>query len=340
MLFSAGMPNIFLTSSLALSILGSGACQQLGTSEQFAIVSGAIFTTTADGSRVNGNIYEAKEDVYLDGGPGMNAPPGAAGLPQGDYYFQVTSPSGQDLLSSDDISCRRFRVNAAGVIDLIYAGPSGCQHAAGTDQDHPELGAITVQLFPYDDTPNPGGEYKVWITPTGAYDPESDLFFGFSPSETKTDNFHVIVPPTLPRCGDGMVNAGEQCDDGNLLDNDGCSANCTTEEPQPRCGDGMVNAGEQCDDGNLLDDDGCSANCTTEVPQTRCGDGAVNAGEQCDDGNLLDNDGCSATCMLEKPPCCGDGKLDADEQCDDGNTNAGDGCSATCTHEVHYPHET
>ena len=48
-------------------------------------LSGAIFTTTVDGSIVNENVhYEAKEDVYLDGGPGPNAPVGAAGLPAGD----------------------------------------------------------------------------------------------------------------------------------------------------------------------------------------------------------------------------------------------------------------
>ena len=38
-------------------------------------LSGAIFTTTVDGSIVNENVrYEKKEDVYLDGGPGPNAP--------------------------------------------------------------------------------------------------------------------------------------------------------------------------------------------------------------------------------------------------------------------------
>ena len=42
-------------------------------------LSGAIFTTTVDGSIVNENVrYEVKEDVYLDGGPGPNAPPSAA----------------------------------------------------------------------------------------------------------------------------------------------------------------------------------------------------------------------------------------------------------------------
>ncbi|MDB4961148.1 MAG: hypothetical protein JWP01_1147 [Myxococcales bacterium] len=34
--------------------------------------------------------------------------------------------------------------------------------------DHASLGAITVQLFPYLDTPNNGGEYKVWMTPVGS----------------------------------------------------------------------------------------------------------------------------------------------------------------------------
>lgn len=35
-------------------------------------------------------------------------------------------------------------------------------------------------------------------------------------------------------CGDGILTPPEECDDGNMLDGDGCSANCTTEpEPEP-----------------------------------------------------------------------------------------------------------
>jgi cysteine-rich repeat protein len=298
--------------SLCVLVVGSSGCVGFGQTEQAAVVPGAIFTTTADGSRVNANIYAAKEDVYLDGGPGDNAPPGAAGLPEGDYFFQVTSPSGQTLLSTDDVLCRRIHVNGDGVIDLIYEGPSGCQHLAGTEQDHPDLGAITVQLFPYNDTPNPGGEYKVWITPVGEYDDSSSQFYGFSPSASKTDNFKVIAstpPPPEPYCGDGNVDTNEQCDDSNNVDGDGCSANCTIElppPPPPCCGDGHVDAGEQCDDGNTADGDGCSANCTIELPPP-------------------------------PPPCCGDGHVDSGEQCDDGNTSDGDGCSANCTTEVSCP---
>jgi len=194
---------------------------------------GAIFTTLVDGTRVNANIYEAKEDVYLDGGPGPNAPPTAAGLPEGDYYFQVTDPSGKDLLSTDHISCRRIHVNEFGVISIVYGGTNYVRqqgnwvavpftHNQGVDIDHPELGAITVQLFPYDNTPNKGGVYKAWVTRVEDYagdpnfvpsHPNDDVngedyqpgyYHGFIPAFSKTDNYKVrrnggppVEPPVL-----------------------------------------------------------------------------------------------------------------------------------------------
>ena len=119
--------------------------------------SGAIFTTVADGSEVNFNRYPSKDAVYLDGGPGPGAPQGAAGLDDGLYYFQVTDPSGKTLLSQDPVECRQFSVTG-GVITAV-TGP--CPHATGFDMEHD---AVTVQLMPYADTPNRGGEYKVWVT--------------------------------------------------------------------------------------------------------------------------------------------------------------------------------
>lgn len=130
------------------------------------------------------------------------------------------------------------------------------------------------------------------------------------------------------RCGDGLlIMPDEQCDDGNLIDGDGCSSTCTIE---PMCGDGVLNAGESCDDGNNINGDGCSSACTIEA---YCGDGNLNDGEQCDDGNSIDFDGCSSECKIDEP-FCGDGKVDAGEQCDDGNSNNGDGCSAMCEVET------
>jgi hypothetical protein len=154
---------------------------------------GAIFTTLPDGSEVNFNIYAQKTDVYLDGGPGPGAPQTAAGLDDGRYVFMVTDPSGKTLLSTDPAECRQFIV-AGGIITAVVA--TGCEHVTGLDADH---GAVTVQLMPYNDTPNPGGEYKAWVTrvenylcPLAAVDcTVRGAKHGFVPGETKTDNFKV-----------------------------------------------------------------------------------------------------------------------------------------------------
>ncbi len=84
------------------------------TAAMAAQVTGAIFTTLVDGSSVNHNIYNAKQDVYLNGGPNSaNAPCTAAGLPNGDYYFQVTDPSGKKILSTDDRPNEKLGCRAA-----------------------------------------------------------------------------------------------------------------------------------------------------------------------------------------------------------------------------------
>ena len=44
-------------------------------------------------------------------------------------------------------------------------------------------------------------------------------------------------------CGNGTVDAGEECDDGNIVSGDGCSSACKIES----CGNGLVDAGEDCD---------------------------------------------------------------------------------------------
>lgn len=157
-------------------------------------VTGAIFTTLFDGSSVNHNIYNAKQDVYLNGGPNSpNAPCTAAGLPNGDYYFQVTDPSGKVLLSTDSLAERKVRVQ--GGIITAYLGTT---HQLGTGK----CGSKTVGLMPFNDTPNPGGEYKVWMqSVTG--------FNGFQPSKSKTDNFKAPGDVLVDSDGDGLTDANE-----------------------------------------------------------------------------------------------------------------------------------
>jgi cysteine-rich repeat protein len=44
---------------------------------------------------------------------------------------------------------------------------------------------------------------------------------------------------------------------------DRCNATCTSDE---RCGNGVLDPGEVCDDGNTTDGDGCPATCQSLVP--------------------------------------------------------------------------
>ncbi len=173
-------------------------------------VHGAIFTTLSDGSAVNANHFASKCVVFLDGGPGNNAPANAAGLDDGDYYFQVTDPSGKTLLSTDIVANRQFHVSG-GVI-VAYTGQGGYPHPVGIDRDHADRSAITIRLSniacPADfvDSANAGGTYKVWATPVSDFVGDTSLidnpsgagtYHGFVASKSKTDNFKVDDSPSF-----------------------------------------------------------------------------------------------------------------------------------------------
>ena len=87
---------------------------------------------------------------------------------------------------------------------------------------------------------------------------------------TGTRSSNRMVLKCLPNpavCGNGIVEIGEQCDDHNTTNCDGCSSNCKIE----RCGDGVLQCNEQCDDGALngTPGDPCTANCTEAPPTDR-----------------------------------------------------------------------
>lgn len=127
---------------------------------------GAIWTTDVS-LTVDRNIYYNKCDVYLNGGPIKQNQPG---LPDGDYYYKVTDPSGAVDLSEN---VKPLTDRLVTVVNGKFSG---------------------VQLCPFEDTPNPGGEYKVWLTSVDNY----NLYGGFIPEWCKTDNFKVKggeVPP-------------------------------------------------------------------------------------------------------------------------------------------------
>ena len=72
---------------------------------------------------------------------------------------------------------------------------------------------------------------------------------------------------STPVCGNGILEEGEECDDGNLINHDGCSNECKNEEYNiSLCGDGILFVGhEECDDGNNINGDGCSNLCIRDT---------------------------------------------------------------------------
>ncbi len=68
-------------------------------------------------------------------------------------------------------------------------------------------------------------------------------------------------------------------------------------QPAPTCGNGLVEADEECDDGDSDDADAC-----TGCRVARCGDGVVRAGvEECDHGGAPDSS-CTAMCLVCADP--------------------------------------
>jgi cysteine-rich repeat protein len=153
-------------------------------------------------------------------------------------------------------------------------------------------------------------------------------------------------------CGNGIIDLGEVCDDGDIDSGDGCSYDCLSLEI---CGNGITDTakGEQCDDGgesplcntncrfafcgdgivNLSSDEVCDASgesalCDTDCTLASCGDGLLNetSGELCD--HTGESEQCNIDCSLS---ACGDGVFNATsgEQCDDGGDSLN--CNADCT---------
>lgn len=165
-------------------------------------------------------------------------------------------------------------------------------------------------------------------------------------------------------CGDGIVDAGEECDmgDGYNDDANGCP-DCTA-----ACGDGyhdpgaaVVNWGgtafaydqyenvmyEQCDDGNWIDNDGCDAFCQLEPIYYCDSEGyrspvpfevrpEVDVGYVCDPAGDAYLPGCFGVVTAgQYDSCdCGDGVVQFQEDCDFGaeSNTLENGCNADCTY--------
>jgi len=107
-------------------------------------------------------------------------------------------------------------------------------------------------------------------------------------------------------CGDGVIEAGEQCDP-PLRGPDGlqCGSNCQL----LTCGNGVIDPGEQCDPPKSS---GTAPLCSQTCQIPICGNGVVDPGEACDPPNGIV---CDSNCQ-SIPIVCGDGIVQPGESCD------------------------
>ncbi len=120
--------------------------------------------------------------------------------------------------------------------------------------------------------------------------------------------------PSGPTCGNGIVEPGEACDDGNTQDGDGCSSRCTVEGcSEQTCPNGCCDSAGDCQPGNL--DSACG---TGGAPCRDCADEGLICHEQaceelpeCRAGDTMDcgNRG-TRTCDANgrRGPCQGEGE--------------------------------
>jgi len=100
-------------------------------------------------------------------------------------------------------------------------------------------------------------------------------------------------------CGDGITSGTEECDNGDSNSNRG---SCLDDCRRATCGDGFtLDGAEECDDGGLIDYDGCSSTCDEE---SRCFNFNTSSGlRYCVETTATDQDIATVACELTGNTC-------------------------------------
>jgi cysteine-rich repeat protein len=204
----------------------------------------------------------------------------SGGVPTGTVLASATLPG---TAAPDSAAFLSVDLSSANLI--LTAGTLYAIRVSGSSPPEPPG---WVWSFAEASNPYAGGGFFIDDLTPGV--PSQDLY----PNADGT--FRTLMTPVV--CGDGIQNGGEECDDGNLVDGDGCSAECITE----LCGDGIKNdVVETCDDGNTASGDGCSATCTLEKSGLACQTAILKAGQKYASARLAALTKCQVAFAAGKP---------------------------------------
>ncbi len=112
---------------------------------------------------------------------------------------------------------------------------------------------------------------------------------------TTTDPTTTTTDPSTTEMVDPTTSSTTDITTSSTTEDTSSTTGSTTSTGEPGvCGDAIVDAGEECDDGNDINTDDCLDTCVSAA----CGDGQVQADvEGCDDANGDDFDGCTNDCQ-------------------------------------------
>ena len=134
-------------------------------------------------------------------------------------------------------------------------GPLGAREANGQREFNvpPLMGIARTGPFFHDNSaPTLRDAVAFYDSPAFQRSPAGQLVGGVQITPDQIDDITAFLS-ALTTCGNGVVDHGEACDDGNDTRGDGCRSDCTVE----RCVDGIIDPGEACDDGAANGTDRC-----------------------------------------------------------------------------------
>jgi cysteine-rich repeat protein len=246
-----------------------GSAGTTGSTTSSSTSSGTSSTTTTSTTTTTSSTSSTGGSGGGGGGEGGS---GTGGGPPSDYVLETEPNNTGAQANALPMGAPGFAAEISSSNDpdwFSVVAPLGATMSVSIGDGYggcPADANVTVQIIDPDDLILASG---IGLCPSldGNSDPDlaslvqAGTYFVRVSANQPVASYVVDIVVSAPACGDTIVQLGEECDDGNLINGDGCEDDCTV---TPVCGDGSIQLGEECDDGGTVNGDGCDSTCQFE----------------------------------------------------------------------------